>query len=106
MKARSVAMRSLLRFFPLPLHSFARAQICDLRLVRPLVSARRTASRRNSGVGLFPFPIEHLLVPQLVLSTFLGQVQDAVVSAGAHRVAMVRAAVLDGRLSAGRLEAA
>ncbi|SDM12969.1 DDE domain-containing protein [Aliiruegeria lutimaris] len=31
--------------------------------------------RRNSGVGLFPFPIEHLLVPQLVLSTFSGQVQ-------------------------------
>ncbi|WP_237685101.1 hypothetical protein, partial [Szabonella alba] len=43
--------------------------------VRPLVSASRTASRRNSGVGLFPFPIEHLLVPQLVLSTFAGQVQ-------------------------------
>ncbi|MCV2866899.1 HNH endonuclease family protein, partial [Defluviimonas sp. WL0075] len=42
---------------------------------RPLVSANRTASRRNSGVGLFPFPIEHLLVPQLVLSTFSGQVQ-------------------------------
>ncbi|PTM99683.1 hypothetical protein C8N32_1411, partial [Rhodovulum imhoffii] len=32
-------------------------------------------SRRNSGVGLFPFPIEHLLVPQLVLSTSFGQVQ-------------------------------
>ena len=45
------------------------------RRVRPLVSASRTASRRNSGVGLFPFPIEHLLVPQLVLSTFSGQVQ-------------------------------
>jgi hypothetical protein len=44
------------------------------RRVRPLVSASRTASRRNSGVGLFPFPIEHLLVPQLVLSTFPGQV--------------------------------
>ena len=47
------------------------------RRVRPLVSASRTASRRNSGVGLFPFPIEHLLVPQLVLSTFSGQVQDS-----------------------------
>lgn len=46
------------------------------RRVRPLVSASRTASRRNSGVGLFPFPIEHLLVPQLVLSTFTGQVHS------------------------------
>ena len=45
------------------------------RRVRPLVSASRTASRRNSGVGLFPFPIEHLLVPQSVLSAFSGQVQ-------------------------------
>lgn len=43
------------------------------RRVRPLVSASRIASRRNSGVGLFPFPIEHLLVPQLVLSTLSGQ---------------------------------
>ena len=40
------------------------------------MKARRTASRRNSGVGLFPFPIEHLLVPQLVLSTFTGQVHS------------------------------
>ena len=38
------------------------------------MKARRTASRRNSGVALFPFPLEHLLVPQLVLSTFSGQV--------------------------------
>ncbi len=45
------------------------------RRVLTLVSASRTASRRNSGVGLFPFPIEHLLLPQLVLSTFSGQVQ-------------------------------
>lgn len=29
-----------------------------------------TASRRNSGVGFFPRPLEHHLVPQLVLSTF------------------------------------
>ena len=56
----------------------ANAQILrDSRRVRPLVSASRTASRRNSGVGLFPFPIEHLLVPQLVLSTFFGQVHFA-----------------------------
>ncbi|MCB2117150.1 MAG: hypothetical protein KDE00_12845 [Rhodobacteraceae bacterium] len=45
----------------------------DGRRVLPLVGASRTASRRNSGVGLFPFPIEHLLVPQLVLSTFQGK---------------------------------
>ena len=45
------------------------------RRVRPLVSASRTASRRNSSVGLFPFPIEHRLVPQLLLSTKTGQVQ-------------------------------
>lgn len=44
------------------------------RRFRPRVSARRTASRRNSGVGLFAFPMEHLLVPQLVLATFSGQV--------------------------------
>ena len=48
----------------------------DSRRVRPIVSASRTASRRNSGVGRFPFPIEHLLVPQLLLSTFSGQVQS------------------------------
>lgn len=40
------------------------------RRVRPLVSASRAASCRNSGVGLVPFPIEDFLVPQLVLSTF------------------------------------
>ena len=45
--------------------------------VWPLVSVNLTASRRNSGVGLFPFPIEHLLVPRLVLSTFPGPVQNA-----------------------------
>ncbi len=42
--------------------------------VRPLVSARRIVSRRNFGVGLFPFPIKHLPVPRLVLCTFSGQV--------------------------------
>lgn len=47
------------------------------RRVRPVISASRAASRRNPGVCLFPFPIEHLLLPQLVLSTFPGQVQDA-----------------------------
>lgn len=38
--------------------------------VRPLGSASRTASSRNSGIGLFPFPREHLPVSLLVLSTF------------------------------------
>lgn len=47
------------------------------RRVPPLVSASRTASRRNSGVGRFPCDIEHLLVPQLVLSTFPGHVHSA-----------------------------
>ena len=41
---------------------------------RPLVRARRTASRLNSAVNLIPRPIEHLLF-QLVLSTFSVQVQ-------------------------------
>jgi hypothetical protein len=40
------------------------------RRVRPLVSASRTAARRNSGVGPLPLPMEHLLVPQLALRTF------------------------------------
>jgi len=53
----------------------SRTSAPDSCRVRPLVSAGRTASRRNSGVGLFPFSIEHLLVPRLVLSTFPGQVQ-------------------------------
>lgn len=44
------------------------------RRVRPRVSANRTASRRNSCVGVFPFPIEQLLVPQLVVSKEPGQV--------------------------------
>ena len=68
--------------------------LCDggekARRVRPLVSESRTASRRNSGVGLFPRPIEHLLVPQLVLSTKPGQVQT---TAAAHRRFHVRTAV-------------
>lgn len=45
------------------------------RRVWPQVSASRTVSRRNSGVGRFPFPIKHLPVPQLVLVTLPGQVQ-------------------------------
>lgn len=45
---------------------------------RPATGQRhRTASRRNSGVDLFPFPIENLLVPQLVLSIFSGQVRPS-----------------------------
>jgi len=47
------------------------------RRVLPLVSASRTASRRNSGVGLFPFLIEHRPVLKLVLSTKAGQVHLA-----------------------------
>ena len=42
------------------------------RRVQRLVNDSRTASCRNFGVSLFPFPIEHLLVPQLVLSIFPG----------------------------------
>lgn len=44
--------------------------------VLPRVSTSRTASRRNAGVGLFPFPIKRLLLPQWVLSNFSGRVQD------------------------------
>ena len=47
------------------------------RRVRPPVSASRNASRRNFGVGLFRFPIEHRLVPQLLLSTCSAQVHRA-----------------------------
>jgi hypothetical protein len=45
------------------------------RRVRSLVCASRTYSRRNSGVGLFPFPTEYLLGPQQVIPTLSGQVQ-------------------------------
>lgn len=40
--------------------------------VLPLIRVSHTASHRNSGVGLFPFPIEHLRVRQLMLSTCSG----------------------------------
>ena len=59
------------------------------RRVRPLASASRTALRRNSGVGLFPFLIEHFLASQLVLCTFSGAVHSG--SHGNSRVPRVSA---------------
>ena len=49
----------------------------DTKIIRDLslISASRAASRQNSGAGLFPFPIEHLLVYWLVFSGKAGQVQ-------------------------------
>lgn len=70
----------------------------DLRRVRPLVSASRTASRRNSGVGLFLFPIEHALVPDLVLSIFPE-------SSGSRSAQVVQDSVVDTRTRHGRAEA-
>lgn len=55
----------------------ANAQI--LRDLPPRPAAGQCQPHRftpHSGVGLFPFPMEHLLVPQLVLSTFSGEVQS------------------------------
>ena len=50
-----------------------------------LISASRTASRKNSGAGLFPFPIEYLLVPWLVFSGKAGQVQSISTAARGRR---------------------
>ena len=45
------------------------------RRVRPFVGARRTASRRSSGVTCRPRDVKPCLLDQLSLSTLLGQVQ-------------------------------
>ncbi len=59
----------------------AYAQILsDLPHVQTMLTASHAPRRQSSGVGRFPFPMEHLLVVESVLCMLLGQVQKAVSS--------------------------